>query len=170
MLLRNFDMAILAATMNTNIPDGVRDPNGVKRTVKGTLSSAANPVSGWGQLLYGNECVVFGDGNAAPDYNDYCLSGNRVTGLGVTQNVTRTCENGQICQQAVYTITNNNSSSVTIGEIGVKVYITYVDGSSSGMEMFIERTALEAPVVIDPSGTAQITYTLTAPVPAWPDA
>ncbi len=170
MLLRNFDMAILAATMNTNIPDGVRDPDGVKRTVKATLSSAANPLNGWGQLLYGNECVVFGDGTAAPDYNDYCLSGNQLTGLGVTQNVTRTCENGQVCQQAVYTVTNNNSTAVTIGEIGVKVYITYVGGSSTGMEMFIERTALETPVRLEAGNTAQITYTLTAPVPAWPEA
>ncbi len=165
MLLKNFDTALTAIVMYTTIPKALRDFNGTVRDAYNALPSNNHILAGWGQLKYSSGFITFGDGNQAPSYDDYCLAGSAVTGISVAENVVNSCEDGHIERKVVYTITNNNATSVTIGEIGVLANISYSSGSSY-TKMLVERTALESPLTIEPGGVGQITYTLNASVPA----
>lgn len=52
------------------------------------------------------------------------------------------------------TITNNNETDITIGEVG----IVYQTGSS--YSVLFERTVLESPITIPAGGVGQVTYTI----------
>ncbi len=169
MLLKNFDTALTAIALYTTIPNGLREPNGTVRDAFHTLSNNNNLLGSWGGLKYSSGLISFGDSNQPASYEDYCLAGTIVTGISVAENVVNTCNDGQIRREVVYTITNNNSTSITIGEIGIQVNLNYASGNSYS-RMMVERTALESPLTIEPSGVGQITYVLSAPVPAASDA
>lgn len=102
--------------------------------------------------------VVFGDGTVAPQYTDYKLSGNIIGGISTLKNVTSTCEDGKTKWVANYTITNNNSTDITISEIGL--IVTLGTAKSSGGATLAERTLLDSPVTIPAGGVGQITYTI----------
>ena len=54
---------------------------------------------------------------------------------------------------AVLTITNNNATDITIGEVGI-VY------QGSNTAALLERTVLDSPITIPAGGVSQITYTI----------
>ena len=118
------------------------------------LNRGAKPsyTSGGGELAF----VVLGTGNEPPALSDYKLSGDIVTGFG--SNVSFSGENAgdETYSQgtAVMTITNNNETDITIGEVG----IVYQTGSS--YSVLFERTVLESPITIPAGGVGQVTYTI----------
>ena len=113
---------------------------------------------------YGGSGVVFGDGNTPPTLSDFCLDGNIVSRLAVSATRTAICTDEGVETSVLYTITNNNTKAVTIGEVGYVGYASYYkDGSSSSSSacnLLIERTALDTPLTIEPGGVGQLTYTI----------
>lgn len=111
--------------------------------------------------------VFFGSGNEPVSIDDYKLSGNVVSGFTFSYNDESTyAEDGSYCiVRYNYTITNNNDSEITIGEVGLFYESTwYVRATSSApythhYYMF-ERTALETPITIPAGGVGQVEYTI----------
>ena len=103
--------------------------------------------------------MKFGDGNTHATIDDYCLSGNLLTNLGITDNTTRTVEDGGVTVQHVYTITNKNTEDITIREVGMVAGIPYGTSVSKHMAL-IERTVLDSPITIPAGGVGLITYTI----------
>lgn len=102
--------------------------------------------------------VVFGTGNIAPALGDYCLSGDFIKGISATYAVKQTDADDGYTMSFVYTITNNNSEDITIGEVGVVEFAH--DGNNINGYALTERTALESPVTIPAGGVGQVTYTI----------
>lgn len=103
--------------------------------------------------------VIFGDGDTEPTEDDYTLSGNIITGIAYTSKVTRVIENNKNTRTVTYTITNNNSESITIKEIGYVGYAKYNSGYA--YSVLLDRELLENPITIEAGGVGQITYTVT---------
>lgn len=106
--------------------------------------------------------VAFGDGGAAESVNDYALSGNHMTKYTAT--CTKSCEinDNEITITMVFTITSNESTTFTIREIGW--YDCLFGSAESGA--LIDRTVLESPVTIQPTGVGQVVYTMRFPTPS----
>lgn len=106
--------------------------------------------------------VLLGDGNVPPTPSDYRLSGNIITGVVMSASTTATSTEDGVEKTVLYTVTNNNSKAITIGEIGylVSVYGMTKSGGTSACNVLVERTALDVPITIEPGGVGQITYTL----------
>ena len=104
----------------------------------------------------GQAFVVLGTGNEPPALSDYKLSGDIVTGFGSTVSFSGENAGDETYSQgtAVMTITNNNETDITIGEVG----IVYQIGSRSSV--LFERTVLESPITIPAGGVGQVTYTI----------
>ena len=112
--------------------------------------------------------VIFGNGTTPPTLADYCLSGNIISGITATVGSTDVAaiENG-VTLTTVYTIINNNSTAITIGEIGLvgKPY-TNTTSTDEAYKALLERTVLETPVTIEPGTVGRVTYTITIQYPA----
>lgn len=130
------------------------------KTVRASNAEYFKDKSNGNSFGYG---VVFGSGNTAPTQDDTTLSGNLVTGLTSSYVYNETFADDGIDVTTVYTLTNNNAESVTIGEIALvdviqnqpqQYYDTYY------YPYLIERTALETPITIQAGGVGQVTYTI----------
>lgn len=108
--------------------------------------------------------VIFGDGNTPPARSDYCLSGNVITGIVSSASRTAISTDDAAENTVLFTITNNNAKAVTISEVGYVGYDQYYTGAtgsgSSSDRLLLDRTVLETPITIEPSGVGQVTYTL----------
>lgn len=113
---------------------------------------------------YTGSGVVLGTGNAEPSTNDYCLSGALVTTYTYTASVTKTMTDDGYKLSAIYTITNAGSAAITIGEIGIFCSNGFM--SDTAYPVLYERTALEAPVTIEPGGIGQVTYEIDLNAPS----
>lgn len=104
--------------------------------------------------------VILGTSDAEESLYDYRLSGDIITGITSSYTLTSGVdEKGPWCQ-AEYTITNKNSSAITIREIGLMGYYT------SGSACLLERTVLPTPITIAASsGVGQVTYKIHYDVP-----
>lgn len=103
--------------------------------------------------------VYFGTGNTAPTPDDYCFSGNALSsGLTASFAISGSSDSDGNAVTAVYTLVNNSSNDVTIGEIAMLAY-------NNNNYFIIERTALEAPITIPANGVGQVTYTIRIPYP-----
>lgn len=121
----------------------------------GTTSTSGFLFSGYG--------VLFGSGTTPPTIDDYSFSGNVVSGCTCSQtNTSEIADDGKSSQwQTVFTITNNNTDAVTIGEVGVFTEV-YLRNSSAAYEhkaIMLDRTVLETPITIEPGGVGQVTAT-----------
>ena len=108
-----------------------------------------------------NTCVV-GNGTVEATINDYCLSGDIITNIASTVKTSCQADEEGLSKTAIWTITNNNSEAITIGEIACVG--GYKSSTSSNIQspspMLIERTVLENPVTIPAGGVGQVTYTI----------
>ena len=112
----------------------------------------------------------FGDGNVTPTADDYNLSGNVITNLSFTTTMSYTQEDDGVRMTAVYRITNNNSTPVTISEVGLfGKGFTSLTGSG-GDEILLERSLLDYPVTIEAGGFGDVTYEVKAYYPTFPTA
>lgn len=113
---------------------------------------------------YYSNGVIFGDGTTPPTISDYCLSGNIISGITMSSTRSATCTENAAETSVLYTITNNNTEAITIGEIGYIGYNQYykdsTSTSSNSERLLLERTVLESPITIEAGGVGQITYTL----------
>ena len=107
---------------------------------------------------YGDSGVVFGTGTTPPTIDDYCLSGDLITGISCSAVVSNADDDNGVTTTAVYTVTNANSEDITIGEIGLMASLD--NTSSSDKKAFIERTVLDTPITIPAGGVGQVTYTI----------
>ena len=103
--------------------------------------------------------VIFGNGATPPTIDDYFLSGDQITGIEYTSNVSSVIDDNGVTVTGVYTITNNNTSDITISEVGL------VGPCTTGTPYYywrcmVERTLLDTPVVIPAGGIGQVTYTI----------
>lgn len=111
--------------------------------------------------------VFFGSGNEPVTVDDYKLSGDVVSGYTYSYKVNSTYaadgSNGIV--QYDYTITNNNDTEITIGEVAIFGEATWQTSSSSSTKYthhyyMFERTALETPITIPAGGVGQVTYAI----------
>ncbi|MGM9640167.1 MAG: hypothetical protein ACI3V3_02235 [Faecousia sp.] len=103
--------------------------------------------------------VIFGNGNADANLDDYSLSGDIVPVSTYSVSINHVVENDKSTISAVYTITNTGDESITIKEIALKM------GYTNNSQYLIERTVLDNPVTIEPGGVGQVTYTITFTYP-----
>ena len=156
--------------------DGSMKDNSQEHSVKGiyigapastsTPNSYAPPTLHYLKTGYISGGVVIGDGTAEPSADDYKMSGSLVTKFTSTATVTKEDSADGCVLTALYTITNTGSEDITISEIGLTACGNGNPHVASDMAL-IERTLLETPVTIPPSGVGQITYTIEVkhPVP-----
>lgn len=108
--------------------------------------------------------VTFGDSDQPATVEDYKLAGNIISNL--VASVTISKSDNDIT--ARFTITNNNSTEVTIKEVCYTAYFQYFTSSwgSNSNGVVIDRTVLDTPVTIPTGGVGQIVYTITFNYPA----
>lgn len=107
----------------------------------------------------GSGGVIFGNGNADANLDDYSLSGDIVPISAYSVAINHVVENDKSTISAVYTLTNTRDESITIKEIALKM------GSSTTTQYLIERTVLDNPVTIEPGKVGLVTYTITLTYP-----
>ena len=153
MLTNNFYKMLLGVCLRGRA-DGLTLPNGASGYSKNFPTPS--PADG--------DRVEFGDGDTPPTLNDYKLSGNTITGCTVsfTKTVDNQDENG-FTVTAIHTITNGNSSEITIREVGRYSHAQYASGSYGNY--LIDRTVLDTPVTIPAGGIGQVEYTITFKYP-----
>ena len=121
--------------------------------------SQGSTLGTWATGMY-NPGIGLGTGTTEPLPTDYNLSGNRLlSNLGVTINKNKTYNDDGCKHSSVITVTNNNSSDITITEVAWFGYIYQSNTSSFSVAMF-DRTLLDEPLTIPAGGTGQITYTI----------
>lgn len=120
----------------------------------------------------GGRCagVLFGTGNTAPTIDDITLSGDPIDNTKISVKTTKQFNYAESYFEigAVFTITNNGDSNITIGEIGIFNYFHTLEkqyGATYTYPYMIERTVLENPITIAPGGVGQVTYTIRTNYP-----
>ena len=106
---------------------------------------------------------VFGDGSGTPSINDYTIFGNCITGFTFSKTLEYTYDENGPGLTVCFTITNNNSESITISEIGLVDTARWQTTSSSSNKFYgytlMEHSVLETPITIPAGGVGQVTYT-----------
>ena len=102
--------------------------------------------------------IIIGTGDTPPTLDDYCLSGDLITSFTSSVVPTYECNDSGATLTALCTITNSGSKAFTIREVGV--FGKAGSSSSASDACLVERTVLDAPLTIDPSGVGQLTYTI----------
>ena len=131
-------------------------------TTAGIDAANSNGMPNFATLLktintsYSAAGVVFGNGDTKETLNDYKLAGSVISGFTYSYTLTSGVDELGPWVKAKYTITNNNSSAVTIKEAGVTAF--------SGC--LVERTVFPTPITIEGGGgVGQIEYTIRYDVP-----
>jgi hypothetical protein len=115
----------------------------------------------WGTNPEKANTVIFGDGDAPVSFDDYKISGSVISGLSVTPSISCEDTDKGYVKRAIYSIVNNNSTAITIKEIGYTGCGAWGSNYAEGYPLLTERTVLEKPLTIEPGGTAQLTYEIT---------
>lgn len=113
--------------------------------------------------------VFFGTGNTAATIDDYKFVGDVVQNItySYTNNSTYEDDGSSSTISFNYTVTNNNATEITIGEIGIfaeAVWMTAANKYTHHHYMY-ERTALESPITIPAGGVGQVTYNIRMDYP-----
>lgn len=112
-----------------------------------------------------NSGIVLGSGTTAPTENDYHLETQITSGIAVTvSGITRGVDSSdRLYMEVTLNVSNTSSSDITIAEVGlVSGNIMCASSSTSSSvganNVMIDRTLLDSPVTIIPSGSAAIKY------------
>lgn len=100
-----------------------------------------------------NGYVLFGTNSSDVSETDYKIT----TVSNVT--ISKTTVQDGLTKTATYTIVNNNTTEITITEVGI--YGSFKYNSNTVTYVLMERTLLDEPVTIPASGVGQVVYTLT---------
>lgn len=157
MLLKNYYTLLDAVHTDTSKP--YVDTSGAQKTTSGASYAKealriANSMKtiGTSATAYNTYCVIFGDGDTPPTLNDYRLSGTiiRLSGNGT---VTVNSDENGIVYKSVFSLTNQNSESVTIREV-------LLMGATQQFAAALDRTVLDTPLTIPAGGYGQLEYTI----------
>ena len=109
------------------------------------------------QVVFDNiSCgIVLGSGTTPATINDHCLESRITANLVCSSVVTVDDNNDKII---IITATNSGNDNITIGEIGYHGSAPVSAQSSSSAAVLLERTVLDSPIVIAPSGVGQVAY------------
>lgn len=121
-------------------------------TMKRVTSSWRSPETG----------IILGSGTTPATENDYCLE-NALIDQNIPVSTQVTCVITVDSVTSTITVTNNNNTTISIGEIGVWTTIDNNGGTLAG-RCLLERTVLDAPVVIPAGSIGVIDYTISANV------
>lgn len=104
--------------------------------------------------------VMIGSGSALVTPEDYHLEAPITTGFAVVKPNNGVISNEEACVKwsATYAITNTGTEPMTVCEIGL--FGRCGDSLSTSKRGLFDRTVLEAPIVIQPGHSKQVTYTL----------
>ena len=115
--------------------------------------------------------VVFGTGTGTPTVDDTTLFGSHITAItasNTTTAVSNSANSEKSTLTCVYTITNNTSSDITIGEVGL---VAEVKGKSSSKTFYgatlYEHSVLDTPITIPAGGVGQVTYAISMDYPTF---
>lgn len=134
-----------------NVGSAVFDSTSVSNKIRDAFKNGVK--TGYNSGSNNSSYIVLGTGNETPTMSDYKFSGSVVSGITTTISFTGNNTNDYTEGSGIITITNGNSTDITIGEIG----IMYLSGTNAAM---LEHTALESPVTIPAGGIGQVTYTI----------
>lgn len=158
MILKGFYDALFAQF--SGIDGYVTNINGSSKSVK------ANNSANWIMSLssYVTELATsktgygyqFGTGDTPAIFTDNGLRGDFISGLAATFSKSVEDTDGGKMLKILATITNNNSTEVTIKEVCI---VTYANNGNIG-NFAIERTVLDTPVTIAAGGFGQVEYTI----------
>lgn len=119
--------------------------------------------------------IYLGSGSTPATADDYTLASQITSGLNASNPsyIYGYDENtNEITVSYVLTLSNTSSSSITINELGLTDELYFGDtlGGSIGAasntykrNVLVDRTILDSPVIIEPSGSAVIHYTFKYP-------
>lgn len=173
MVLRNFYLAFKSffktadSLYTVNVKGGyplINDPAnmwGIGRDGDGMYPSMYKVRTSYASSYGG---VIFGDGDTPVKYADNKLSGNVISTITASANITKENSEDAIGVTGLYTITNTGSESITIKEVGLLVNSRGT--ASEENAVLIERTILDEPVTIPAGGVGQVTYTVHVVCPS----
>ncbi len=169
MKVRNYDNLLMAQMTVRSIPNGVRDMEGVLHQAF-TYITTNTPllVPSYGQQSnidvnqYGDTGLYLGTGDREVAYDDYSLSGTKITNITYTMTKKTEEVDGQLRFRCIYSITNTGSTDITIREVAY-VAKAYCSGAEK-FRIMLDRTLLETPLTIVPGGVGQLTYDVCAPL------
>ena len=166
MLTKNFYNFMMAHLTNVQIENGYVH-------IDGTVSAAkrVSSVSGylWNKMnnfaigsiptSYAAAGVRIGTGVTPATADDYTLESVITSGLTYVNpgSVAVTKENGFVAVYATYTVTNTDTTAVSISEIGL---FCGPEAMASVKPILMDRTVLEYPIVVNPGEAKPITYTI----------
>lgn len=109
--------------------------------------------------------VILGTGTTPPTKDDYCLSGEIITGFAVSAGFNNLIDDNGCTIEAIYTLTNTSGADFTVGEIGL---IANPSGTSSAKadKALYERTVIEPPITVPAGGVGVINYKIRMNYPA----
>lgn len=171
MLTKNFDKIIASAIMTNSVVkiDATNFDGNVSNNFLGNAASGAGNgfiISALMQTVRKDDIknsngygVWFGDGETPPTRDDYRWAGTIAKNFTHQVSVSSTADAIGISTTAVYTITNNNSTEITIREICM--FSRWYRATTSDYHGYlIDRTVLDTPVTIPAGGIGQVTYTI----------
>lgn len=136
----------------------------VLQTIKGIDVSNNVTDSNYSKETGSYGCIVFGSGNTPATIDDYKLSGDPIQNISYSYaNNSTYNEDGSATNLSYnYTITNNNDTAITIGEIGMFTEAMWKVAYSNYIHNYylLERTVLENPITIPAGGVGQVTYNI----------
>ena len=127
-----------------------------------SIQSALNSVKT--NLATYSSGVLFGTGDTPASLDDYKLAGDVIQNIDASIHRTYSYSEAQPSLKAVYTITNNNETAITIKEVALNREFNYTSSGSS-IGCVIDRTVLDTPVTIPAGGVGQVEYTITFNLP-----
>lgn len=156
---------VIAANESTGL--AFKNYSGNERTLfsKYDTSGGSNAVTNlmYNVNTYYGQGVVFGNGSTPVAEDDYKLSGDLITTFTCTKTISQQIDELGCTVTGLYRITNTGTTAITISEIGMLGAFHYA--SSYNDRFLIERTLLDEPITIEPSGIGQVTYTVRVNYP-----
>ena len=119
--------------------------------------------------------IYIGSGNTPATADDYTLESQITSGLSAQSPSTvfgYDNATNEVTLSYVLTLTNTSSSDITVSELGITDECYFGDvlggnisgtGNSYKRSILMDRTILESPVTIEPSGSAVLHYTFKYP-------
>lgn len=101
--------------------------------------------------------LIFGTDDTAPTAEDYALGASANIGTSGSVTLIYGAENRQIV--FAYTITNLDSSAVTIKEVGIRKYLSA--SATRDSAVLLVREVLSEPIVLEANEVKTFTYTWT---------
>lgn len=133
-------------------PTGLLNPKVYAKVNEGYYSYGTTS----SQVYYDNLSLVLGKGDTPPTLDDYTLADP------VTEDLTVSKRNGESFgdTKSVWTVTNNETSSITLKEFGFMNRTPYSGSSSSQYNILYVRGLFDTPVTIAPGETKVIMISL----------